>query len=181
MSYEIDEIKEIRKSQGITQSQLAKLSNVSQSLIAKIEAGRLDPTYSKAQMIFQALDSLTKKKEVKAADMMTKKLIFIEPNDSVKDAITKMEKYEISQMPVILHHKAVGFISDKILLQAIGKGEDLKIKEVMADSPPIISSNTTVSVISNLLKHFSMVLVSESGELIGVITRHDLLSKVYKG
>ncbi|MFQ5647816.1 MAG: helix-turn-helix transcriptional regulator, partial [Candidatus Aenigmatarchaeota archaeon] len=41
---EITEIRKIRKKLGLTQSQLAQEARVSQSLIAKIEAGKLDPT-----------------------------------------------------------------------------------------------------------------------------------------
>ncbi len=52
---ELSEIKHLRKKFGLTQSQLAKLSGVSQSLIAKIEADRIDPTFSKAQKIFEAI------------------------------------------------------------------------------------------------------------------------------
>ena len=66
MSYELKDIKDIRKKFNLTQSDLAKKADVSQSLIAKIEAGRLDPTYSNAQKIFEALDTLTKKEETKA-------------------------------------------------------------------------------------------------------------------
>ena len=65
MPYELEEIKEIRKKFGLTQGQLAQIAGVSKSLIAKIEAGRLDPTFSKAQKIFEAIDTLGKKKELK--------------------------------------------------------------------------------------------------------------------
>ena len=66
MPYELDEIKKIRKKIGLTQTGLANRAGVSQSLIAKIESGRIDPTYTKTQKIFAALSDLEKKDEVKA-------------------------------------------------------------------------------------------------------------------
>ena len=53
---DIDEIKKLRSSLGLTQKDLAQRADVSQSLIAKIEAGRIDPTFSKVQKIFLAFN-----------------------------------------------------------------------------------------------------------------------------
>jgi Predicted transcriptional regulator with C-terminal CBS domains len=39
------ELERIRKQVGMTQKELAKLSRVSQSLIAKIERGDVDPSF----------------------------------------------------------------------------------------------------------------------------------------
>lgn len=61
MQFALEEIKQIRKKYNLTQSDLAKRSGVSQSLIAKIEAGRIDPTYSNAQKIFNALNDMGEK------------------------------------------------------------------------------------------------------------------------
>jgi predicted transcriptional regulator len=41
---------------GLTQGQLAKIAGVSQSFIAKIESGKIDPSYSKVKTIFDVLD-----------------------------------------------------------------------------------------------------------------------------
>ena len=52
MPYELAEIKKIRKSLGLTQTDLAKRADVSQSLIAKIESEKIDPTFTKTKKIF---------------------------------------------------------------------------------------------------------------------------------
>lgn len=180
MPYELEEIKEIRKKFGLTQGELANRAGVSQSLIAKIEAGRLDPTYSKTKRIFEAIDTFGKKKELRAEQIMNRHIISVKPNDDIKSAIDKMKKANISQMPVIEEHKSIGIVSESIILEALLNKKGSKISDIMEDSAPVVSKNTTVNAISNLLRFYPMVLVSDSGELKGVITKADLLGKIYK-
>ena len=179
MVIDIKEIKEIRKKIGLTQGQLAKRADVSQSLIAKIESGRLDPTYSNAIRIFNALKDFGEKQEVKAEQIMSDKMISILPNDSIKDAITKMKKQGFSQLPVIQEHKAIGLISESDILNSLIENKGKAVEDIMEGAPPVVSGETSVSVISTLLKYFQMVLVSKKGKLIGVITKTDLLAKMY--
>ncbi len=181
MPYELSEIKKIRKSLGLTQTDLAKRANVSQSLIAKIESNKIDPTFTKTKRIFNTLSDLEKKEEIKAKELMNKKIISINPNNNIKESINKMKKYGISQMPVIDDHKVVGLVSESTLLNALMSKKHEKISEIMEEAPPIVSKTTSVQLISNLLRHYPMVLVSESGRLIGLITKADLLGKLYKG
>lgn len=177
MQYELSEIKALRKKIGLTQSELAKQANVSQSLIAKIESGFIDPTYSRTQKIFDVLNSLSKHKELKAKDIMYHKLYYISPEKNVKEVIVEMRKHQISQMPVIKNNSCVGLISESILLDAFDK-EVKKVKDIMGDSPPIIAPDTPTSVISNLLKIYPIVVVSEKGKIIGVVTKSDLLKAI---
>src|SRR3989338_6150821 len=181
MPYELEEIKEIRKKFGLTQNELAKRAGVSQSLIAKIEAGRIDPTFSNAKKIFQALDDLGKKHELKVNDVMNNKIISVSPYDDIKEAIAKLKKHAISQMPVIEEHRAVGLVSETVILDAMLTKKGHKIKEIMQDPPPIVNKNTTITAVSSLVRFYPMVLVAESGNLVGLVTRSDLLGKVYKG
>ncbi|MBI2653268.1 CBS domain-containing protein [Candidatus Woesearchaeota archaeon] len=180
MPYELEEIKKIRKKLGLTQTELADRAGVSQSLIAKIESGRIDPTYTKIKKIFLALSELEKKEEIKAASLMTNRIISISPDVQIKEAISKMKKFDISQLPVIDEHKAIGLVSESTILDALINSKGKLVRDVMQESPPIVSKTTSVQVISNLLKHYPLVLVSEEGKLVGLITKSDLLSKLYR-
>ena len=75
MTHELSEIKKIRKTLGLTQTDLAKRAAVSQSLIAKIESNKIDPTYTKTKKIFDTLNDLENKEEIKAEELMNKKII----------------------------------------------------------------------------------------------------------
>ena len=180
MTYELEEIKKIRKKIGMTQTELANRSGVSQSLIAKIESGRIDPTYTKTQKIFAALSDLEKKEEIKAGQIMAGKIISVAPADSIKEAIAKMKKSQISQLPVVEDHKLVGMVSESTILEAMLNSKAGHVREVMQEAPPIVSKATSIQVVSNLLRHFPMVVVSEEGNLVGLITKSDLLGKMYK-
>lgn len=186
MVYELEEIKSIRKKFGLTQTELAKKADVSQSLIAKIESKRIDPTFTKVKKIFDVLDELKNKNELKAKDIMTKKLIYVNADDNITNAINKMRKHEISQLPVFNKNNVVGFVSESIILDSISgnKAEKIKtliIKDIMQDCPPIVSKNTSTSIVSGLLKYYPIVLVAESGKPTGVITKSDMLRTIYKG
>ncbi|MAE42252.1 hypothetical protein CMO93_00650 [Candidatus Woesearchaeota archaeon] len=180
MPYELSEIKKIRKNLGLTQSQLSKKANVSQSLIAKIESGKIDPTFTKTKKIFQTLNDMEKKEEIKAEEAMNKKIISVDPNEDIKNSISKMKKFNISQMPVIDNNKAIGLISESTLLDSLMDKKGKKVEDIMEEAPPTISKTASIQIISSLLHHYPMVLVSESGKLIGLITKADLLGKLYR-
>jgi len=185
MVYELDEIKKMRKKFGLTQTELAKKAQVSQSLIAKIESNRIDPTFTKVKKIFDVLHDLSNKNELKAKDIMTKKIICVKPGDKIPTAINLMRKHEISQLPVFGGKSIVGLVSENNILESISsKGPEkikfLKIKDIMHECPPIVSNKSSSSVISGLLKYYPIVIVADEGTPKGVITKSDMLRTFYK-
>lgn len=175
--FEVSEIKSIRKKLGLTQGELAKLAGVSQSLIAKIESGLIDPAYSKAKQIFNAIDTLSNKKNVKVESIIVKRIISLSPDETLKSAIEKMKKYEISQTPVIDGQSVVGLISEGLLLDALinTNDPDMKVSEIMSEAPPIVSLSADIDAASYLLKYYPLVLVSDKGKYVGILTKADLL------
>ena len=111
MLQELNEIKRIRKKHGLNQKELADLANVSQSLIAKIEANKIEPSFSNAKKIFQALEELREKEELKAKQLMNKKVVFAQSTDKIKNVIQTMKKKGISQMPVMNKNNICGLLT----------------------------------------------------------------------
>ena len=176
MMFDIENLKKIRKQLDLTQNELAKKSGLSQSLIAKIESKRLDPTYSRVKKIEEAFELLTKKYEKEAKDIMVKKIVSAKENEKIPDIIKILNKYNISQVPVLKNDYVVGIISESTILNKNSEDiKNLKAEDIMDESPPIISKDTKIEVIKNLLKYYPIILVKEKDKLIGLISKADLI------
>ena len=166
MVFDVTQLKKIRKQLDLTQHQFAKEIGTSQSMVAKIEAGKLDPTYSYVKKIESTINSFTKTQEREAKDIMIKKIISVKLEDKVSNIIDLMNKHKISQLPVLQSGKVVGLITESSILEKdLEQIKNLKVRDLMIESPPLISVDTKISVVSSLLKHFPIVLVSEKGKL----------------
>src|SRR3989338_6123310 len=140
-------VRKMRKQIGINQTQLAREAGVSQSLIARIESGKVDPTYSKTRDIFVALEKMGKCRILTAHDIMNKKVVSIRPNTSLREAATMMRKKGISQIPVIDNDIIVGALSEKTIIESVSQVKSIEnlslvpVKEVMNDAFPLIDES----------------------------------------
>lgn len=175
-------ISKMRKNLGITQKQLADLAGVSQSLIAKIESGKIDPAYSKAMQILQALERQQKKSRKTVKEIMSATIVSVKSSDTVEKSIKLMRKKNISQLPVIENGKCLGSISEGMIVELVSEGEtDLKstnVGEVMSDAFPVIPSSSMVDVAADLLCYYPAILVENKGKLVGILTKADLLKAI---
>ncbi|HII72428.1 TPA: CBS domain-containing protein [Candidatus Woesearchaeota archaeon] len=180
MRYDLKSLKGRRQRLGLTQTQLAHEAGVSQSMIAKIEAGMLDPAYTKAQKIFEALERVEKKKEPKAKDVMAKKVLIVKPSDKIVGVVRQMSAKGISQMPVVEAGSIVGMLTERAVIDRVGK-EDVRrllVKDVMEEMPPIVTEDTPISALNELLKHRNLVVVQKEGKIKGVVTKSDIIKSM---
>ncbi|MBI3037110.1 CBS domain-containing protein [Candidatus Woesearchaeota archaeon] len=181
LNEELQEIKRLRKKHNLTQAELAKLAGVSQSLIAKIEAGTVDPTFSHVRKILEVLHGMEREKEQKAEQLITGKIISVSKNEPMPEAIRKMKSHGISQLPVTDGKAIVGLVSETNIIEKIAEGASpakLQVKDVMEDAPPIIAKTTPLTAVMELLRHSPLVVVAENGKPKGVITKADILKKI---
>ena len=177
----LEEVLKKRRVLGLRQKELAKLAGVSQSLIAKLESGKIDPSYTKVKAIFDVLESLEMRREVYVEQILHDKVVGIRESDTVSKAVQLMREYGYSQLPVFDGERAVGSISEKTILRQILSGKDLtqmsvlSVSEVMDEAFPQVGENAPLSLVSSLLQVYPAALVSKKGKVIGIVTKADLL------
>lgn len=171
-------LKKLRIEANMTQKQLAQLVGVSQAHIAKIEKGKVDPRLSTVNKILQVLIEGEGKK---CKDIMTKNVIFVKPNEKILKISEIMRKHAISQVPVKDKGKIIGTITEESIIKNLSsKIAEETAEKIMEPPLPSIPEETNVSMIRHLLEDHPGVLVVKKGEVVGIITRSDLLKTVSK-
>lgn len=179
MDHSLLEIKQLRVQLGLTQKDLAMLAKVSQSLIAKVEAGVVDPSYSAGKRMLDALSALQHKAEPQAFSFMQKHPVVCHANDKVSVVISKMQKKAISQLPVLEGDNLIGVLSEGGIVKRLeSMKQGMLVREVMDEAPPTVPKDTPLRVVANLLGVASLVVVKEKGKIKGLITKADLLRAV---
>jgi len=179
----------MRLKAGLTQAELAKMAGVSQSLIARIESGSVDPRLSTLKKIIGVLTStamaehaISEILKMKNKEFELPKLVFVKPKDKVEKAIHLMKKFDISQLPVLDDTlKPVGSITERNLMMALSLyGKDLltmDVEKVMEESFPIVGIDSKLSEVYSLfLGGNDAVLVTEKGRVVGILTKIDILT-----
>jgi predicted transcriptional regulator len=180
----LEEIAKKRRQLGLKQAELAKLAGVSQSLIAKLESGKIDSSYTKVKTIFDVLERLEAKTKIQEEKVVPNQIISIQKDEPLAKVVRLMKDHGYSQIPVFDGKQSVGSISEKTILRQILAGKDLAqisklpIEDLMEEAFPQVSEDAPLSLISSLLQTYSAVLVSKKGNVVGIITKADLLRMV---
>ncbi|MDY6764303.1 MAG: CBS domain-containing protein, partial [Halobacteria archaeon] len=174
-----DDIRNKRKDLGLTQSQLAERAEVSQPLIARIEKGDVDPRLSTLRRIINVLEH-TEEERATAEDLMTEEIESVSPDDTVRNALNKMNSTGYSQLPVLESGVPVGSVSYEIIAhpdsEDLSELPDTKIRDIMVNPFPTVSADSNLDMVSHLLDHNKAVLVTKNGRVVGIITNADVAS-----
>ena len=122
---------------------------------------------------------------------MSKPVITIKSDDSMRTASSLLRKHHIGILPVIEDKKLVGIITDRDLKRASASDatcleiheltyllSKVKVKEIMTKDPITVPPYYTLEQTSKILldnKISGVPVVSDKGQIIGIITRDDLL------
>src|SRR5512135_3075940 len=91
-----EEIRSRREALGMKQTELAKRAGISQSMVARIEAGNVDPRVSTLSKIILVLNSAEPRK-IRAGQIMHTPVLSVQPQDAITQAVEIFEKNNISQ------------------------------------------------------------------------------------
>jgi cystathionine beta-synthase len=121
--------------------------------------------------------SLGRVLDVKGNDLPN--LIFMEPQQTVRESINKMTQHSISQIPVLENGQSVGCIEESFVMsKAIADSSvlDCQVADVMEESLPVVRKDQDIAEVKRLLiEHNSAVLIEEFHRIVGIITKSDIL------
>jgi len=176
------QLKKIRTQLGYTQAALAKAAGVSQSIVAKIEAGTVDPTFDTLSAISMALRATTTKQSKKAADVMSSPVVGVQERDTIRSCARVMKNKGYSQLPVFRGEKMVGTITDSHIVTLLsaaqdpGKLLDDNVGKHVLPIFAVVGMDTPVEALFSLFRYLPAVLVETGDKVEGIITKIDLLT-----
>jgi cystathionine beta-synthase len=143
--------------------------------------------YSDAWLLQYGL--LERPEVVRVEEVLTAKsgelplLVTVEAHDKVRQAIDRLQEFGISQAPVVRQEgndvtSFVGSIREGTLLDRIFRDPDAlqaDVAEVMGPPIPMVEYDGPVEVAFATLQQDPAVLVAKDGQVLGVLTRSDLL------
>jgi len=133
-------------------------------------------------------------KQELVSDWMTREVITITPETSLKEAHDIMNAKSIRRLPVVLHGRVLGIVTlgdirgaepSKASSLSVWEMNDLlanlKVSEIMTHNPATIHENESIGEAARFMleKKFSgLPVVDESGKLVGIITESDIFRLV---
>ena len=136
------------------------------------------------------------KKTIFVADWMTKGVLAVETFDSIALARQLMAKHRINQLPVLDNDNLVGIVTDRDIRDAYPTSlmidrtkeidqfaEKVTVETVMTHDVFIVQPNTPLMAAVGLLRRHRIgsLPVMHNKELVGIITRSDILHFVLSG
>jgi CBS domain-containing protein len=114
-------------------------------------------------------------------DLIRRKVVVIEPDDSVKLAAQRMEDKLVGCLVVIDGDKPVGIVTDRDLaLRVVAKElpPTTPVKEVMTADPITIREDASLFELTKTFRDSAvrrLVVVDKDGKLVGLISVDDLM------
>ncbi|MCJ7631228.1 CBS domain-containing protein [Candidatus Bathyarchaeota archaeon] len=187
---ELGEIAIRRSCLGMTQANLAFDTGISRSLIAKIEGGRVNPSYAKAKKIFTKLEEKERARKpslpIKSlGEICSEQIEYADSEELVIDVQIRMAGKSLSQLPVRTSGgHIIGSITERRINKAYTENETstvkyAKVSSIMEDPFPTLSAATPFFTVIGLLQQYQAVLVQEHGKIIGIASNADI-AKVFQ-
>lgn len=112
-------------------------------------------------------------------------LLSVTAADPLRRALSLVEQHNITQIPVFRNDEVVGTLYDSDILKAVlqdASALEKPVEKLMAEPLPMVASDEPVDHVTRLLTSRNpAVLVRENGNVIGILTRFDMLQFIAGG
>ncbi len=132
---------------------------------------------------------------MKVSDRMTREVVTLEEEQSLREALTLQQLHRIRHIPVVSDGRVVGILTDRdlkraspSLLSGIDQKqydellETIRVGQIMTRNPHTVTPATPLKHVAEILidRKFGALPVIENNLLVGIITEIDLLRALYE-
>ncbi len=155
-------------------------------MVAKIENGKINPTYKIVQGIFSHLNSLHSISRGTAGEIASRPVVAVRETYRVSQVVRILQSHGFKQVPVLRGGHNLGSVSERSISRRIletSRPEKLlrmPIAKLMDEALPTVSENLPVEGIIPLLQQTQAALTTRDGRITGIITNADLLKLISK-
>jgi len=113
-------------------------------------------------------------------EIMTKKLVTVSYNDDIKNAIAKMDQFDVKELPLVDEHGNLkGMITYYDILDAIKADPNEKVHTI-AIMPPTVTLETPIEEVATKMLHSGVeaLPVLEGQKIIGIISDYDMVKEI---
>lgn len=117
---------------------------------------------------------------MRVKDIMTKDLIYVDPDTKVLEAAKKLKKANIHAVLVMQNRKLAGIVVDRdLVLRVLAENLDpskLTVKEMMTKDPITIDPETSVIDAGKLMKRHKisrLPVLDKDGTVVGIVSEID--------
>jgi CBS domain-containing protein len=124
---------------------------------------------------------------MRVADIMTSAAVTDAPDDTLAEASSKMWQQQTGSLLVIDGKRLIGIVTERDVLKNVAEGREPKsvsLRDVMTRNVVTIPPETSLHDAARIMfEHWfrHLPVVSEGGEILGVISLRDLLTLVAEG
>ncbi len=121
----------------------------------------------------------------KVSEIMTSKLVTIDKNSPIREALRLMKKKSVSRLLVTSKGKIVGIVTERDLVKRLGSEKERKLSDAhiyvsscYTKKLITIKKDKDISEAAKLMLKYgisSLPVVDENGEIIGIVTKTDLV------
>jgi CBS domain-containing protein len=119
--------------------------------------------------------------EVTVRDLMDREYVGVSESDALVETVELLLREDAETAVVVRGSDPVGVVTERDILASIVEGPDpseATVADVMTESIPTVSPDATLEAAADRMsaKSARRLVVTNSGEPLGVITEHDLLA-----
>lgn len=178
----LDELRRRTDEYHVKSSDLAREAGLSKSVVSKILNMKYDPSYSKVQKLWTALEKLRGESPDTAEGRIPKdqELRTAKEDEEIESMLRKMgEKFD--QLPVIRGGRLVGMVTRRSIRKATEKAwksgrkreSALRAKDAISSDYVALDPYEPVEKARQLLDHCQAVIVVRDGKPVGILTEAD--------